>query len=252
MGAFDDLVPKSTFDDLIPEDKEEIEEVEEGFGEEGIGPVGAEQDIDVDDLIEAGIISPENIKGRTLGEITADPEIQRAALELGGMTIGSIIAPQVTGALAVSRFPKAVKVLKQLFGAGAGGTAGSLTAEIRDPTEEPLETALETGAAGVAGEAIGLGLIGVGRKVLAPFRNRLVKGAEEAFDLITKREGIITPGKLSESRLIDTAESISGASLLGGGKIARKTEETIDIARELADEFVESFTKTATKEETRL
>jgi len=129
MGSFDDLVPQkkqNRFDDLVPPNRSsDKEEVLQSFGEQGVGPVGADQDFDVEDLIDAGILAPENIKGRSLGEIASDPEIQRQALEIGGMTIGSFVAPEITGPIAVARYPKVFNLIKQILGAGVGGGAGS-------------------------------------------------------------------------------------------------------------------------------
>lgn len=261
MGQFDDLVPEKpqgTFGDLIPgkvsdESMQELtEEVMEGFGEEGLGPVGAEQDFDVDDLIDAGIISPENIKGRTLGEISKDPEIQREAAIIGGLMIGSAVAPEVTAPIALSRYPRIFNAISKMIGAGVGAGTGSLVSEVRDPTEDPLKTAGVTAAAGALGEGAGRALIGAGEKVLAPFKEKLVEGAKNAVDAITKRGGIVTPGKASESRIIDTAEGISEASILGGGRIKGAADEAVDIARNIADDFVEGFSRQATREDTSL
>ncbi len=260
MGAFDDLIPetpKTEFSDLIPAPDsaaiaDEQAEIMEGFGEEGLGPVGADQDIDVDDLIDAGIISPENIKGRTLGEIAADPETQRAVLEIGGMTIGSIFVPQLTLPLAMSRFPRAVKLIKQLAGAGAGGFAGSIAAEARDPTEKPVETATEAAVFGLAAEGVGQLAVKVGKEVVAPFKDKLVEGAKEAIAAITKRGGVVTPGRVTESRGLQVVESMSEASILGGGQIKDTTRRATKIAQQMADDFMEGFSRQATREETSL
>lgn len=248
MPEFEDLIPQKqglSFEDLIP--KERPEETEE---DPALGPVGLE--IDVDELIDLGVIKPENIQGRTLGEIAADPEIQRTVLELGGMTIGSMVAPQITGPMAVARFPKAIKAAKQILGAGAGGAAGSLAAEVRDPTEKPLETAKEVAKEGVAGETIGLGVVAAGKKAIGPFKDRLIEGAEEAYKLITERGGVITPGKLSKSRVLDTLEGVTESSLLGGGRITEVEEQTVDMARGLADDYFDSFISKSSREETDL
>lgn len=223
----------------------ERQQVEAGFGEEGIGPVGADQDFDVQDLVDLGIIKQENVQGRSLGEIAKDPEIQRNVLELGAMTLGSAAFPAVGATV----YPRIAEAMRRIAGASIGGGAGSLIAETVDPSEEPFKEAAETAGAAAIGEAGAMGVAKLGSKVLAPYKDRLVEGARTAFEKIAERKGVITPGKLTTSRLIDTIEGVSEASILGGGKIAKTQEQAIETARGLADEFYNSFSRSATKEE---
>jgi len=257
-GRFLEKVIAPPISQVIPEAPLEIEnirqqqaEIMERMGEDIIGPVAAPPE-DVSELAEAGIISPEDLEGKTLGEIAKDPENQRLALELGLMTLGSVIAPQIALPAAATRFPRAAQFLSRVAGAGTGGFLGSLAAEARDPTEKPLETATRAGAAGLVGETVGGLAVKAGGKFLAPFKERLVAGAKAAANMVAKRGGLITPGRLSESRLIDTAESVAGASIFGGGRIKEVSDEAIDISRGIADDFVESFSTGATREDTSL
>lgn len=159
----------------------------------------------------------------------------RAALEIGGALVGPGIG---AGRSLITRALKS----------GAGEAAGSLAAETFDPSKDPLLEAGIKGATGIAGETVGTlatrGLQGL----LAPGKGSLKEGAVEAIDRLTPEGGVLTPGKATESFTLDLIENAAGASLIGGGRVARTQQQAERILQSQIDDFVDTFWRGADAE----
>jgi hypothetical protein len=175
-------------------------------------------------------------------------QILKEGAILGGLTLGSAVVPQLTVPAAAARIGTIGARLANLGLRGAGSAVGGGGAELA--TGGTPREAVTTAAAGLIGEGVGTGVTALGKKVLSPFVKKLIPGAKEAIQSITTKGGVLTPGKASESRLLDTLESVSGSSLFGGGRIQTINKKAAEIAKEGADEFLKKFSQTASREDT--
>ena len=169
----------------------------------------------------------------------------------GGMAAGAVAGPPgvAAGAVGGAGTGMARALLFRSLGAGIGAAAGSLAAEPMDPSEEPLKRAGITGGTGAAGEAIGV----IGNRVLfgGTFRGSITPEGKNALALGLRG----TPAQLTRSRALDIMENVAEASLLGGGKIGKARQESIDAAFDLVKEFHATFPKAgdlATESYTRM
>lgn len=173
-----------------------------------------------------------------------------------GSALGGIAGTILGGGLTAG----AAALPSAAAGAGLGGAAGRVLPEITrpfltgQPSEAPTRTALQaakTGALEGAAQVVG-GRVGdaVGR-VLRPFANRVVPFARDVVKPAMERAGHrLSPGMMTESRIVDTLENIADSSLLGGGRVeALRKGVTEQGVRALTDELVDAVgTKLPTEE----
>lgn len=166
---------------------------------------------------------------------------------VGGAAAGALAGPPGAAGGAVAGMWRVLGV--RAIGAGIGAAAGSLAAEPLDPSEEPLRRAGITGGTGAAGEAVGV----IGNRAIfgGVFRGSITPEGKHALALGLRG----TPAQLTRSRALDIIENVAEASLLGGGKIGKARQESVEAAFELVKEFHQTFPKAgelATESYTRL
>ncbi|HXG44839.1 MAG TPA: hypothetical protein VNJ71_08810 [Gemmatimonadales bacterium] len=135
-------------------------------------------------------------------------------------------------------------------GAGLGGAAGRVLPELTrplltgQPAEPPAQTAAAatvTGLTEATGQAAG-GVLGrAASRALAPMAERVIPFARDVVAPALRRVGQkVTPGLMTESRIVDTLENIADASLLGGGRIeAVRRGAAEEGVRQLTDELID-------------
>ena len=212
---------------------------------------------------QMGKIDPQ--KMGQVEEYLTSPEFQRLALEIMGGVAGSVVAPHLTSAVAVSRAvtiarPALQQLVTRMIGAGIGeGTAGGIS-QFFDPKESVVKEVLRAAAQGVAGEGLGAIINKTIAKVLGK-NKKLIDGAEEAVETITKQKekiikypasyskrvqdaaktGNLTPALIQEGQTLDLLENVAELSLIGSGGIRYTREGAETIATSGIDDFLKQF-----------
>lgn len=106
-------------------------------------------------------------------------------------------------------------------------------------------------AAGTAmvGQKAGDVAFGAVKKGLAPAAGAMEEGAERAIALVKSLGGRMRPDKLSTSFSVDLLGSVAEASIIGGGAMRRSTEETVNLVKNAADDFADSFVRVSSMED---
>lgn len=195
--------------------------------------------------------------------LVSSKELQKEMAALAGGVILPSLVPglgQTTAyprlALYLSKYPARAKMIAAFIGGMAGSgpfTEGQLS-----------DRALEAMGYGAI-EATGEGIFQVLAKVFPFFKNlaqgnkreKIVKGAEEAQELITKEGGTLTAAKITDDPTIEFFESVAEGSFLGGGVIRQTGKETISKTQEALGKiftktFLESQDKNALEFETNI
>jgi len=211
---------------------------------------------------------------KAIGDFLTSPEFGRLVLEIGGAIGGSVITGGLGTPVALARIgmiskPFLKQLLKSSAGAGLGsGTGGGIASVTVDPKDDMVKEIIRASIEGAAGEAIGLPIAKGIEKVLAPAVKTL-KGADDAARVIEEqreiinkglataktpadreallaaaKNGILTPGLITDNQFIDILQNISEVSLLGSGGIRAAKEGAETIAKSGIDDFVEQFIKT--------
>lgn len=189
--------------------------------------------------------------------------VARQTLPLAGMAIGGamgLAAGAPTAAVSGPVGPATAAVL----GAGAGTGVGEAVYLAFNTLEQKLGLLPQGGemsageAVGQVGEAVNEGMVTemlgqtfvrtlapVGKAIFQPFRKRLTRYAQEAFETFPpKVKQWFLPSEVSESRALNIAENVAEGSILGGEdvtkvKMARQAEATrqaTNVARTLGEE----------------
>jgi hypothetical protein len=212
---------------------------------------------------EMGKIDP-----KELGQVETylrSPEFKRLALEVTGGVVGSLVAPQLTAPVALSKAitiarPALQQLVTRMIGAGIGeGTAGGVS-QFFDPRESVVKEVLRAAAQGVGGETLGAIVNKVIAKALSK-NKKLIEGAEEAVETISKqkekifefpdsystrvqeaaRTGNLTPALIQEGQTLDILENVAELSLIGSGSIRYTREGAETVAQSGIDDFVKKF-----------
>src|SRR3990167_8161811 len=101
----------------------------------------------------------------------------------------------------------------------------------------------------MAGEAGGALLEKGLSKALTPGVPKLEPGAEMTAARLAAKGGILTPAKATSSRFFDILENVADVSLFGGGGMSKTLKQAQDIIAGQADDFANSFSKMASKED---
>ena len=210
---------------------------------------------------------------KAIGDFLTSPEFGRLVLEIGGAIGGAALTGGLGTPVALARIgmiskPFLKQLLKSSLGAGAGSGVGGGAAQIVDPKDDMVKEIVRASIEGFAGEAIGLPIAKGVEKVLAPAVKTL-KGADDAARVIEEqreiinkglataktpadreallaaaKNGVLTPGLITDNQFIDILQNISEVSLLGSGGIRAAKEGAETIAKSGIDDFVEQFIKT--------
>ena len=212
---------------------------------------------------EMGKIDP-----KELGQVETylrSPEFKRLALEVTGGVVGSLVAPQLTAPVALSKAitiarPALQQLVTRMIGAGVGeGVAGGVS-QFFDPRESVVKEVLRAAAQGVGGETLGAIVNKVIAKALSK-NKKLIDGAEEAVETIAKqkekiikfpdsyskrvqeaaRTGNLTPALIQEGQTLDILENVAELSLIGSGGIRFTREGAETVAQSRIDDFVKQF-----------
>jgi hypothetical protein len=193
------------------------------------------------------------------------PAFKRLALEVTGGVVGSFLAPQLAGPVALSKAitiarPALQQLVTRMIGAGIGEGIGAGTSQAFDPRESVVKEVLRAATTGVAGEGLGAVVNKAIAKILAK-NKKLIKGAEEAVETIAKqkekiiatpssysarvqeaaRTGNLTPALIQEGQTIDLLENVAELSLIGSGGIRYTREGAETLAQSSIDDFVKQF-----------
>ena len=156
---------------------------------------------------EMGKLDPEK-----MGQVETylkSPEFKRLALEITGGVAGSLVAPQISGAVAIGKAvtivrPALQKLITRMIGAGVGeGSAGGIS-QFFDPRESVVKEVLRAAAQGIAGEGLGAVVNKAIAKVFGK-NKKLIDGAEDAVKTIAKQKEKIIKYPDSYSRRIQDA-----------------------------------------------
>ncbi len=210
---------------------------------------------------------------KAIGNFLTSPEFGRLVLEIGGAIGGAALTGGLGTPVALARIgmiskPFLKQLLKSSLGAGAGSGTGGGVAQIVDPKDDMVKEIVRASIEGFAGEAIGLPIAKGVEKVLAP-AIKTFKGADDAAKiieeqrqiinkglataktpadkealLIAAKNGVLTPGLITDNQFIDILQQITEVSLLGSGGIRSAKEGAETIAKSGIDDFVEQFIKT--------
>ena len=212
---------------------------------------------------EMGKIDPKEIG--QIEEYLTSPEFKRLALEITGGVVGSIVAPQLAAPVALSKAitvarPALQQLVTRMIGAGIGeGTAGGVS-QFFDPRESVVKEVLRAAAQGIGGEGLGAVVNKAIAKALSK-NKKLIDGAEEAVETITKqkekilkdpdsyskrvqeaaRTGNLTPALIQEGQTIDLLENVAELSLIGSGAVRYTREGAETVATSTIDDFVKKF-----------
>jgi hypothetical protein len=193
------------------------------------------------------------------------PEFKRLALEVTGGVVGSLVAPQIAGPVALSKAitiarPALQQLVTRMIGAGVGeGFAGGVS-QFFDPRESVVKEVLRAATQGIAGEGLGAVINKAIAKALGK-NKKLIEGAEEAVETIAKqkekiikfpdsyskrvqeaaRTGNLTPALLQEGQTLDILENVAELSLIGSGGIRFTREGAETVAQSGIDDFVKQF-----------
>lgn len=110
--------------------------------------------------------------------------------------------------------------------------------------EEKKEYAI-AGLTGAAGEGAGQ----VITKIATPFAKKILPVKKAAGEWFAKYGGKLTPGQMTETRILDFLENIAGSSILGGGRVTTFKASQSKIAGNIAKDMIERFGNGATPEQ---
>ena len=224
--------------------------------------------------LSSGLTKEEiSAQDKALSDFVLSPEFGRLVLEVGGAIggaalTGGLSAPASIARIAMISKPFLKQLLKSSAGAGVGSGTGGGVAQIIDPKDDMVKEIIRASIEGAAGEAIGLPIAKGVEKVLAPVV-KTFKGADDAARVIEEqreiinkglataktpadkeallaaaKNGVLTPGLITDNQFIDILQNISEVSLLGSGGIRTAKEGAETIAKSGIDDFVEQFIKT--------
>lgn len=83
----------------------------------------------------------------------------------------------------------------------------------------------------------------------APFREQLEEGGEAAFETTRELGGQLTPGQVSQARVIDLAENIAESSIFGGGGLHAVRQGARRVTSEAIEEVADRYARTASRQE---
>lgn len=177
-----------------------------------------------------------------------DPESKRMALTIAG-ALAPLPTPQRIAA--IGSLGNALVSLAARSGA-PGAVAGSALSETFDPSEDVPSAlgrmGIEAGTA-MAAQKFGDVAFGAVKKGFAPAAGAMEEGAERAIALVKSLGGRMRPDKLSTSFSVDLLGSVAEASIIGGGAMRRSTEETVNLVKNAADDFADSFVRVSSMED---
>lgn len=214
---------------------------------------------------------------KAVGDFLTSPEFGRLVLEVGGgvaaaALTGGASAPITLGRIAVLSRPFLSNLARRSAAAGAGGAAGSAVATTTiDPKDDMVKEIVRAAIENAAGEGIGgLAVKGI-EKAIAPGM-KLIKGADDAINVIEEQRKVIqagkatfkdeadkvlieeaaktgrlTPGIVTDSDFLDQTQNIVKASLIGSGGLRRAEYGAETIAKSGLDDFVDKFIVTDNK-----
>jgi hypothetical protein len=214
---------------------------------------------------------------KAVGDFLTSPEFGRLVLEVGGgvaaaALTGGASAPITLGRIAVLSRPFLANLARRSAAAGAGGAVGSVAATTTiDPKDDMVKEIVRAAIENAAGEGVGgLAVKGI-EKAIAPGM-KLLRGADDAIktieeqreiikagkasaiDDVAKKEleeasknGLLTPGIVTDSDFIDQTQNIVKASLIGSGGLRRAEYGAETIAKSGLDDFVDKFIVTDNK-----
>jgi len=179
-------------------------------------------------------------------EAEPDPTLKDRMLEaipqVGGGVVGGLAAAGAGAGL----IPMAGAVA---LGAGAGEAYRQIGQHIVGSPDAPatsMDAAKRIAKAGLeegAWETIG-GLAAKGfRKVLAPYKNRMVEGAEDVVEMFKGqiKPVVLLPHEATESRALDLIGNISESSIIGGSTISKYKTARGQFFDEFADSLIDEF-----------
>ena len=228
---------------LVPDTKElqrrkAFQELRQSFSKERIGGALA---------FEAGIKPPSTLP-RTIGATVGS---------LAALGVGALIP----GPEEVATIPVAAKIGAEIVGAGLGGATGRGLQAIIDPDDEFTfgefarvfgeEAALEAISVGTVGA--GRRLLGGARKTLIPEAKRLsaqlveagqragVKGRRVITKGLRRAQTRLLPAQFSENQLIDTIQGVGEGSLVGSNVLFQFKRGQKVALKQLEKELAETF-----------
>jgi len=110
--------------------------------------------------------------------------------------------------------------------------------------EEKKEYAI-AGATGAVGEGAGK----VITKTLSPFAKKMLPAKKAAGKWFAKYGGKLSPGQMTETRILDFLENVAESSIFGGGRVKAFKETQDTITSNIAKDMVERFGNGATPEQ---
>ena len=188
-----------------------------------------------------------------------------------GATIGSLgalgLGAFIPGPEEIVTVPGAAKIGAEIIGAGFGGAIGRGLQVAADPDEEfTFQEFVRVFGEEAALEAISIGTVGAGRKLLGgakktiiPEAKRLsgqlgeagkragVKGRRVITKGLTRARMRLLPAQFSENQLIDTVQGIGEGSLVGSNIIFQFKRGQKLALGQLEKELTETFLKGAEK-----
>jgi hypothetical protein len=214
---------------------------------------------------------------KAVGDFLTSPEFGRLVLEVGGgvaaaALTGGASAPITLGRIAVLSRPFLSNLARRSAAAGAGGAVGSVAATTTiDPKDDMVKEIVRAAIENAAGEGIGgLAVKGI-EKAIAP-GVKLLKGADDAINVIEEQRKVIqagkatfkdeadkivleeaaktgrlTPGIVADSEFLDQTQNIVKSSLIGSGGLRTTEYGAETIAKSGLDDFVDKFIVTDNK-----
>lgn len=176
--------------------------------------------------------------GLDRGAVTTAPSpgTLRTLLEMTGMSLFPEIAAPIRAGLTLG------KMAIRAGAAGAGGAAGSLAAETVDPSKNPGMEAAKAAAVGLTAGPVGDTVAAaVGPKVIS-------QAGQDAMRLVGDKGGVVPPGTVSNSRVLQLLQEVADASIFGG-KVSDALKNSEKIITGDIENFAATFAKNGTKED---
>ena len=187
---------------------------------------------------ELSTVSPPQTVEQALAEIRGERSGFLSNLQ-AGIDVGAPLAGGLFGgAVGAAGMNPATMVIGAGFGAAGGAAAANitrpfLTGDAPPPSLTGLPNTIEEGLLSAAGGPLATGIAsGVGaagraisRKVLDPLRRSVTPAGREVNEFLGRFGGRLTPGQLTESKVIDTAENIAEGSFFGGSGLMQIKEK---------------------------
>jgi len=162
---------------------------------------------------------------------------------VGGGIVGGLAA---TGA-GITAIPPLAGIVA--FGAGAGEAFKQIGQHLSGSPAAPktsIEAAKRIAMFGIeqgTWEAVGgLAMKGV-MKIIAPYKKKLVEGAEDAINYFKDKIKpiVLMPAEATESRALDLLHNVAESSLVGGGSISKFKTERLKFFDDFADSLIDQF-----------